>query len=141
MRIEKAVFTRKYNLGNYESLDLSLESSLGDKDNPQEVWSVLQDQADVWFANRNRKKSEEPIMPEEKPQEKKYFNADALIWKFMPPTDKGPWESTESSDKSEYREIVDALEAADKPLFSKDALYWLLKKEDKVTGIGRRKKK
>lgn len=83
--------------------------------------------------------------PQAKQEEKKeYFNAERLNWIEQPPTDKGVWEKTEISTNPVFAEIAGALEAAGKPLFSKEpaALYWILKDREtgKVTGVGRRKK-
>src|SRR3989304_6208497 len=61
----------------------------------------------------------------EKP-EKDFFKTENLIWVEQPPTAKGVWESTTQISNPDAQEIIKALEAAGKPLFSKnpDALYW-----------------
>ena len=91
--------------------------------------------------------SQQPVekQREEKQSEKDYFKAGCLLWVNVsaPLNPKGDWEKTDQTDRAEFREIELALKAAGKPLFSQNppALYWLLEKDGKVTGIGRRKAK
>jgi hypothetical protein len=148
MKIVKVSFTRKFNLGNYESLDLHAEAELSGADNPPEIWTVLRDNTEMWFRDSQKKpvgeQQNQPAEPKPEPP-KEYFKAGTLKWFEAPPTDKGPWEKLDPLDleKAEAKEIIKALESAGKPLFSKEpnALYWLLKDvSGKVTGIGRRRK-
>jgi hypothetical protein len=55
MIISKVSFTRKFSLGNFENLDLSIEAQLNEKDNPLDVWSVLSDNTENWFREHQKK--------------------------------------------------------------------------------------
>jgi len=146
MRITKVAFTRKFNLGNYESLDVHAEAELNDKDNPLESWSILRDNTEMWFIDQQRKKpSEQQNTPVEQPQEKDYFKTDQLtVWQPFPETDKnqGRWEKNTQTENPQFKAIVQALQSVGTQLHSKDpnALYWLLTDEGgKVTGLARRR--
>ena len=68
MNVTKVAYTRKFNIGNYESVDVSIEAQLNDKDNPLEVWSILADNAEMWFiGEKTRKKGAPQATSEEKP--------------------------------------------------------------------------
>jgi hypothetical protein len=56
MKITKVMVNRKFNLGNYESIDISAEAELGEKDTAFEVWSILKDNADNWFMESKKPK-------------------------------------------------------------------------------------
>ena len=56
MNVTKVAYTRKFNIGNYESVDVSIEAQLNDKDNPLEVWSILADNAEMWFIGEKTRK-------------------------------------------------------------------------------------
>jgi hypothetical protein len=58
LKITKVAINRKFNLGNYESLDAFAEAELSEKDNAVEVWTVLRDNAEMWFTDQQRKKKE-----------------------------------------------------------------------------------
>lgn len=55
MNINKASVTRKFNLGNYESIDLTLEADLNEKDNPLNCLQELRDAIEMEFINMQRK--------------------------------------------------------------------------------------
>ena len=59
MKITKVSFNRKFNLGNYESLDVGAEAELGENDNALEVWSILRDNSEMWYIDQQRKKQAE----------------------------------------------------------------------------------
>jgi hypothetical protein len=65
MNITKVAYTRKFNLGNYETLDLSIEAVLNEKDNPLEVWSILSDNAEMWFISERNKKAKTQVIPQQ----------------------------------------------------------------------------
>ena len=58
MRIVKVTFNRKFNLGNYESLDVGAEAELAENDTAMEVWTILKDNAEMWFIDQQRKRKE-----------------------------------------------------------------------------------
>jgi hypothetical protein len=56
MKITKVMVNRKFNLGNYESIDVAAEAELSEKDTAFEVWSILKDNADNWFMESKKPK-------------------------------------------------------------------------------------
>ena len=60
MKITKVSFNRKFNLGNYETLDAGMEAELTEKDNPQEMLTILKDNVEMWFIGQQRKKPQTP---------------------------------------------------------------------------------
>ena len=56
MNITKVSYSRKFSLGNYETLDLSVEAALNEKDNPLEVWNILADNTEMWYISEKNKK-------------------------------------------------------------------------------------
>jgi len=56
MNITKASYSRKFNLGNYESMDVSAEADLAPDDSVLDVWTVLRDNAEFWFNDQKNKK-------------------------------------------------------------------------------------
>jgi hypothetical protein len=64
LNITKVSYSRKYNLGNYESLDVAAEAVLNEKDNPLEVWTILADNTEMWYiAEKNKKANPQPKQP------------------------------------------------------------------------------
>ena len=64
MNITKVSYSRKYNLGNYETLDVAAEAVLNEKDNPLEAWSILADNTEMWFiAEKNKKANPQQKQP------------------------------------------------------------------------------
>ncbi len=59
MIISKIVYNRKFNLGNYETQDLTIEAQLNEKDNPLEVWTILADNTEMWHIDYMRKRNAE----------------------------------------------------------------------------------
>lgn len=54
---------RKFNLGNYETLDLAAEAELNETDNPLEVWNIIRDNIEMQFINmqKPKPKASEPV--------------------------------------------------------------------------------
>jgi hypothetical protein len=67
LNISKVSYSRKFNLGNYETMDLEVEAQLNEKDNPLEGWSILADNTEMWFIDYQRKKAKN-MESEGKPQ-------------------------------------------------------------------------
>lgn len=59
MIISKISYNRKFNLGNYETQDLTIEAQLNEKDNPLEVWTILADNTEMWHIDYMRKRNAE----------------------------------------------------------------------------------
>jgi hypothetical protein len=70
---------------------------------------------------------QQPIMP--------------VQWLDMEPTAKGPWQKT-TDFTPEIQEIIEKIQAKDKPQFIDGALYWVLEDRETgvVTAVGRRVK-
>ena len=56
MKITKVAVTRKFNLTNYESLDLTAEAELAENENVLEAWNILRDNAEMCFIDMQRKR-------------------------------------------------------------------------------------
>jgi hypothetical protein len=87
LKIDRARITRKFNLGNYETLDVGFEASLGEKDNPLDVCRQLEDLCELYLQARTAKPEAKP-KPEVKaptsPPQEPAFDAQELLghkWK------------------------------------------------------------
>jgi hypothetical protein len=60
VNITKVSFSRKFNIGNYESLDASMEAELSEKDNPHEVLTILKDNVEMWFIDQRKTGANHP---------------------------------------------------------------------------------
>ena len=60
MKINKVSVSRKFNLGNYETLDMAAEAELNEKDSPLEVWEILRDNIEMEFQSMQRKDRKAP---------------------------------------------------------------------------------
>ena len=69
MKIEKVTLNRKFNLGNYETLDCGFEASRVNTDNPLDVFKQLEDVAELYLESRLKptKAEKPPYVP--KPDE------------------------------------------------------------------------
>lgn len=56
MKLKEISYTRKYNLGNYETEDLSITAELYEQDSPKTVWTELANIADDWHLQHVREK-------------------------------------------------------------------------------------
>lgn len=100
MRITKVNIERTFNLGNYESIRVGAEADLGDTDNPKETWSILKDNAEMWFIDQQRQKDkpkpQEPLKEPSQPsrniadafpediRKKLYFKNEGSFWDIAP---------------------------------------------------------
>jgi hypothetical protein len=60
LRIIKVSVNRKFNLGNYETLDMSAEAELSENDKPLEIWEILRDNIEMEFSAMQRKDRKAP---------------------------------------------------------------------------------
>ncbi len=99
MKIDRVSLERKFNLGNYETLDVGLEAMLGEKDNPLDVWKQLEDLAELYLQARTAKPETKPasaeapklavapkpvVTPPTSPPQVPFFNSEELMrhkWK------------------------------------------------------------
>lgn len=136
MKITKVGFTRKFNLGGYESLDVSAEAELNEKDNALEVWTILKDNAEMWFIDLQRAKTKPQQTEPEMPKGGVIIDLETLVWQDMPATEKGVWQKSETKNASYYA-IKKAIEEKDgKPTFMGHHIVWL----NSDGTLGRRKK-
>ena len=86
MKIKKVTFTRKFNLGNYESYDVSAEAELAENENFLDVWTILRDNAEMWHLDQQRKTEKQPPQPQLKPQPREVERATAkgILNEFPP---------------------------------------------------------
>jgi hypothetical protein len=69
MKLTAISLNRKFNLGNYETLDVGLEAQLSEKDNPLDAWKQLEDLAEMHLQTRTAKPEAKPTIAP-KPSEK-----------------------------------------------------------------------
>ena len=148
MNITKVAYSRKFNLGNYETLDLSIEAQLSEKDNPLEVWSILADNAEMWFIAQNNKQTAK-LQPQQtqQPQASQQPAASPLPspsptpikWEKMPATEKGSWEKTVNLNNPEIESIIEKIKQADNKVVDiGNYRYWKIYFDNQLTGVGRR---
>ena len=58
MKITKIMVNRKFNLGNYESLDMAAEAEISEADNPLEILAVLRDNIEMEYIAMQNKKTQ-----------------------------------------------------------------------------------
>ena len=63
MKVTKVMVNRKFNLGNYETLDMAAEAELNDTDNPLEIWQVLRDNIEMEYIVMQNKTKPTPPQP------------------------------------------------------------------------------
>ena len=136
MKVEVVKLNRKYNLGNYETLDVGFEAVLteiegADADKVLEVARGLEKLADSYF-QAGRFQKEEPV--EEKPKGV-IVNLDNIEWETQTATAKGPWEKS-VTEPVDYWTLKKAIEEKGKPVFASGFLVWLCSDG----ALGRRKK-
>jgi hypothetical protein len=67
MRIIEVTYQRKINTGNYENVCIGAKAELGPNDNPQEVWSILKDNVEMWWVDQQKPKPVVPVVPQVDP--------------------------------------------------------------------------
>jgi len=67
LKLDRVKLNRKYNLGNYETLDVCFEAETTEQDNPLDVLKGLEDMAELYLQTRLSKTEQKP---EPKPQPK-----------------------------------------------------------------------
>lgn len=145
MNITKVSYSHKFNLGNYETCDLGVEAQLNEKDNLQEVWNILADNVEMWFINKMRSASKQDAKLPTVPQPPTVTplptpSPTPIKWEQMPPTEKGPWEKTVDTTNPKIQQIITKLDQENRPIFCEDGVYWLMKTDGKIEGVGRRLK-
>jgi hypothetical protein len=150
MKFDRAIVSRKFNLGNYETLDMALEYQLAEGDNPKQILAELREAIEMEFIDMQRKKpaggggdnprpTQPPLATASSP--KPLPPASQLKWEEMPKTDtnKGIWQRCTQLSSPEVQYFIDKVEEANKPIFLNNYVYWVIYTDDLATGIGRRK--
>ena len=134
MKLDRVKLNRKYNLGNYETIDVCFEAETTEQDNPLNVLKGLEDLAELYLQSRTAKTEKPKPTP---PLEKGIvIDLETLIWQDMPATDKGVWQKSETQNAS-YFAVKKAIEEKDgKPAFMEGYVVWL----NSDGTLGRRKK-
>jgi hypothetical protein len=144
MNISKVSYTRKFNLGNYESCDLMVEAQLNEKDNPLEVWSILADNAEMWFIGSQKKDKPKAESNESKSTTQPTTFGNQPKWEPMPATstNKGAWEKTVDTQNPQVHQLIQVLTTKDTAIQKEGYTYWLLKDREtgELQGLGRRQK-
>ena len=89
MKVTKVMVNRKFNLGNYETLDMAAEAELNDTDNPLEIWQVLRDNIEMEYIAMQNKTKPTPTskpQPTPQPQPKQSSQGESLKGKFKDET-------------------------------------------------------
>lgn len=60
MKLDRVKLNRKYNLGNYETLDVGFETETTEQDNPLDVLKRLENIAEMYLQTRLSKAEEKP---------------------------------------------------------------------------------
>ena len=138
MKTTKVTFNRKFNIGNYQTIDVGGEIELGEKDNMLEAWTIGIDNAEMWHLDYQRKMEKKQETPKLEPPLEKgiIIDLETLVWQEMPATDKGAWQKSETRNASYYA-VKKAIEAKDgKPAYMEGYIIWLNSDDT----LGRRKK-
>jgi hypothetical protein len=75
VKITEVAVSRKFNLGNYEMLEVGLEAALTESDNPLNALKNLEDMAELYLQSR---------LSNDAQPEKKAVAADSVLLKFPP---------------------------------------------------------
>ena len=111
MQVTDVRVSRKFNLGNYEMLEVGLEAHLGDTDNPLNILRSLEDMAELYLQSRlsNNKVAQQQQEPAS--DKGTIVNLGKLDWQLMPATAKGEWEKAVPTDDENYILIKETIEA------------------------------
>jgi len=139
VKIEGVKLNRKFNLGNYETLDVGFEAYIVETDNPLDVLKGLEDMAELYLQSRTMRTSvAEAIKPKTEPPLEKgvIIDLETLVWQEMPATDKGAWQKSATRNASYYAAKKAIEEKDGKPTYMEGYIVWL----NSDGALGRRKK-
>jgi len=83
LKLDRVKLNRKYNLGNYETLDVGFEAETTEQDNPLDVLKGLEDLAELYLQSRTMKPESSKPEKKETPQPTKQ-QANNLLEQFPP---------------------------------------------------------
>ena len=79
MKITKVNVTRKFNLGNYESIDIGMEAEVTPEENPNETMQILRDNIEMEYINqKTAKRPNQPLKPAAPATQKSVMPSDPI---------------------------------------------------------------
>ena len=78
MKLDRVKLNRKYNLGNYETLDVSFEAEITEQDNPLDTLKGLEDMAELYLQSRTSRTEQ----PKPQPKEAEHTAAKSILNEF-----------------------------------------------------------
>ena len=145
MRIITVTFSRKFNLGNYETLGASMEAEISDVDNPQETLTILRDNVEMWFRDQQKKpvgeqqnQPVEPKQPKPQPEKKAEPKIDVTGLKWEEIKTENPFEVCKDYEAEAYKLLKAKIaEKQGKPIWLDNYTFWIMRDG---TTLARRKK-
>lgn len=142
MKIIKISYTRKYNLGNFESHDITLEAEVQDDDSPQAVLTSLANVASDWHLSQKREAAPQPVKTPAQLANEEYTRThpQTVTWKPRPATSLGPYEATTDLTHTNVQALVQKCEEEQHAIDKDGFRYWVMKKNGVVEALARRPK-
>lgn len=138
MKIIKISYTRKYNLGNFESHDITLEAEVQDDDSPQAVLTSLANVASDWHLSQKREAVKTPAQLAN--EEYTRTHTQTVTWQPRPATSLGPYEATTNLTDPNVQALVQKCEEEQHVIDKDGYRYWVMKKNGVVEALARRPK-
>ena len=143
MKLIKITYTRKYNLGNYETHDITLEAEMQDDDNPQTVLTSLANVASDWHLSQKREATQaQPVKTPAQLANEEYTRThpQTVTWQPRPATSLGPYEATTNLTDPNVQALVQKCEEEQHAIDKDGYRYWVMKKNGVVEALARRPK-
>lgn len=137
MELDRVKLNRKYNLGNYETIDVGFEAETNEQDNPLDVLKHLEDMAELYLQARTAKTEQKPQpKPQPKPKPELKVDATSLAWETV--QTENPFEITKQQEHESFKLLKAKVdEKHGKPVYVDGYVYWMMMDEKT---LARRKK-